>query len=144
MGDERHLAGNDCCQAVIHDLEVEALQVGDVAGDVEGHDLASAARKEFVAAGEPFKDRAALQRAVLVPDDVRVCFKLWPAFRHLRRERCFRAFGSADAGRGSKREASGRSSSKAGAPITLSHRLLDEMADDANTISPRAHSVANI
>src|SRR5215207_3406285 len=41
MGDERHLAGNDCCQTVIHHLEVEALQVGDVAGDVEGHDLAS-------------------------------------------------------------------------------------------------------
>src|SRR3954447_19940782 len=42
MGDERHLASNDCCQAMIHHLEVEALQVGDVAGDVEGHDLASA------------------------------------------------------------------------------------------------------
>src|SRR5215212_10337733 len=43
MGDERHLAGDDRCQAVIHDVEVEALQVRDVARDMEGHDLASAA-----------------------------------------------------------------------------------------------------
>ena len=76
MRDERHLAGNDCRQAVIHDLQVQALQVGDVAGDVEGHDLASAAGKELVAAGEPFEDRAALRRAVLVPDNIRVCFKV--------------------------------------------------------------------
>jgi hypothetical protein len=76
MRDERHLAGHDCRQAVIHDFQVQALQVGDVAWDVEGHDLASATGKELVAAGEPFEDRAALRRAVLVPDNVGVCLKI--------------------------------------------------------------------
>ena len=76
MWDECHLAGHDCRQAVIHDLQVQALQVGDVARDVEGHDLASATGKELVAAGEAFEDRAALRRTVLIPDNVRVCFKI--------------------------------------------------------------------
>jgi len=44
----------------MHDLQVKALEVRDVARDVEGHDLASAARKDLVPAGEPFEDRAAL------------------------------------------------------------------------------------
>ena len=61
---------------MIHDVQVQALQIGDVAWDVEGHDLASAAGKDLVAAGEPFQDRAALRRPVLVTDDIRVCFKL--------------------------------------------------------------------
>src|SRR5215217_9008586 len=73
---ERHLGGNDCRQAVIHDLQVQALEVRDVARDVEGHDLASAARKDLVPAGEPFQDRAALGWSVMVTDDIRVCFKL--------------------------------------------------------------------
>jgi hypothetical protein len=55
---------------------MQALEVGDVARNVEGHDLASAAGKELVAAGEPFEDGAALRRAVLVPDNVRVCFEV--------------------------------------------------------------------
>ena len=76
MRDECHLARDDCREAVIHDLEVQALQIWDVAGDVEGHDLASAAGKELIAAGKPFEDRAALRRPVVVTDNVRVCFEL--------------------------------------------------------------------
>ena len=76
MRNERHLAGNDCRQAVIHDLQVQALQVGDVARDVEGQDLASAARKDLVPAGEPFQNRAALRWSVMVTDDISVCFKV--------------------------------------------------------------------
>src|SRR5215204_1532229 len=67
---ERHLAGDDRPQAVVHDLEVEALQVRNVAGNVEGDDLASTAGKELVAAGEAFKDRAALRGPVLIAKDV--------------------------------------------------------------------------
>jgi hypothetical protein len=53
-------------------LEVEALQVRNVAGNVEGNDLASTAGKDLVAAGEPFKDRAALRWPVLIAKDVLV------------------------------------------------------------------------
>jgi hypothetical protein len=53
-------------------LEVEALQVRNVAGNVEGNDLASTAGKDLVAAGEPFKDRAALRWTVLIAKDVLV------------------------------------------------------------------------
>src|SRR5215207_3100275 len=83
---ERHLGGNDCRQAVIHDLQVQALEVGDVAWNMEGHDLASAAGEELVAAGETFEDRAALRRPVLVTDNICVCFKL----PHGDRQRCNR------------------------------------------------------
>ena len=76
MRNERHLAGNDRRQAVIHDLQMQALQVWDVPGDVKGHDLASATGKELVPAGEPFEDRAALRRSVLVADNIRICFKV--------------------------------------------------------------------
>jgi len=76
MRDERHLGGNDCRKVVIHDVQVQALQIGDVAWNMEGHDLASAAGKELVAAGETFEDRAALRRPVLVTDNICVCFKL--------------------------------------------------------------------
>src|SRR5215207_4674895 len=51
--DECDLGRNDCRQAVIHDLQVQALEVGDVARDVKGHKLASALGKDLVAAGEP-------------------------------------------------------------------------------------------
>ena len=57
---ERHLGRNDCRQAVIHDLQVQALEVEDVTWNVERHDLASAAGQDLVPAGEPFQDRAAL------------------------------------------------------------------------------------
>src|SRR5215218_1451187 len=76
MRNERYLAGNDCRHAVIHDLQVQALEIRDVAWDVEGHDLASAAGEELVAASKTFEDRAALRWPVLVTDDIRVCFKL--------------------------------------------------------------------
>src|SRR4051794_21089513 len=69
---ERHLAGDDRRQAVVHGLEVEALQVRNVAGNVEGNDLASTAGKDLVAAGEPLKDRAALRWPVLIAKDVLV------------------------------------------------------------------------
>src|SRR4051794_17570951 len=68
--DERHLARDDRAQAVVHDVEVEALQVGDVARNMEREDLPLAAFDDLVAAGEAFEDQAALRRPVLVPDDV--------------------------------------------------------------------------
>jgi hypothetical protein len=68
--EERHLARDDRAQAVVHDVEVEALQVGDVARDMEREDLPLAALDDLVAAGEAVEDQAALRRPVLVSDDV--------------------------------------------------------------------------
>src|SRR5829696_10460876 len=74
---------------------------------MKGHDLASAAGKELVSAGEPFDHNAALRRPVLVADDILI--RLEVAQRDWQRRdcailgvrdggRCSRAFGSAARG----------------------------------------------
>src|SRR5215203_2048042 len=68
--DERHLARDDRAQAVVHDVEVNALQVADVARDMEREDLPLAAFDDLVAAGEAFENQAALRRPILVSHDV--------------------------------------------------------------------------
>src|SRR5829696_3920938 len=56
--DERHLARDDRAQAVVHDVEVNALQVGDVARDMEREDL-PLPPSMTLAAGEAFENQAA-------------------------------------------------------------------------------------
>ena len=65
-------AGRERADRVVHLLQEEAVQVHDVAGDVEGHDLAPAVLQQLVAAGEPLQDRAAMGGAVAVAHDVLV------------------------------------------------------------------------
>ena len=69
--DERDLARDARRQRVVHDLDVEALQIGDVAGDME-EDLPLSAGQDLVAAREAFDDDAALRRPVLLAHDVLV------------------------------------------------------------------------
>jgi hypothetical protein len=75
--DERDLARDARRQRVVHDLDVEALQIGDVAGDMEGEDLPLSAGQDLVAAREAFDDDAAL--------DGRSCSRTmsWSALRSL-------------------------------------------------------------
>jgi hypothetical protein len=68
--DEADPAGNQGPEIVVHDVEVETLQVRDVARNVEREDLPLAARQQLVAASQAFEDQAALRRAVLIPNDV--------------------------------------------------------------------------
>jgi hypothetical protein len=50
MRDEPDRRWHQRAQAVVHRLEIKALQVGNIARDVEGENLASAVVQEFVAA----------------------------------------------------------------------------------------------
>ena len=60
-------------QAMIHHLQVQALEVGDVAADVEGQDLPLALSRDNVAAGEALDDQAALGGNITFTDDVLIC-----------------------------------------------------------------------
>ena len=55
---------------LIHDMKVQALQIGNIAGDVKRHDLPPAGRHGGIAAGEAFKDETHDGRAVAFADDV--------------------------------------------------------------------------
>ena len=72
MLDEGQLARDQRAQAVIHHRQVQALEVGDVAADVERQDLALALGREVVAAGEALDDQAAFGGGVALADDVLV------------------------------------------------------------------------
>jgi hypothetical protein len=95
VGDKGDLACDHRCEAVVHDLKVEALKVGNVAGDMEGNDLALAAREPLVAAGEALKQHAALRWPVLLAHDVLV--RLEVAQRDRQRRDC-RLLGVRDGG----------------------------------------------
>jgi hypothetical protein len=70
VGDEGNLAWSDRCQAVIHHFDVQAEQVRDVAGYVEGHDLALAVAQILVAAEKAFDEQAALRGSISLADNV--------------------------------------------------------------------------
>ena len=72
MLDEGELARDQRAQAVIHHAQVQALEIGDVAADVERQDLPLALGGDVVAAGEALDDKAALGGGVALPDDVLV------------------------------------------------------------------------
>src|SRR5215208_5533351 len=72
MADEPDLAWRDRAQAVVQGRKVQALQVGDVARDVKGHDLALAGQGHLVAADKALKDEAAPGRAIALTHDVLV------------------------------------------------------------------------
>ena len=63
---------NEGAQTVIHDFEVEALQVGNVAGNMKRHDLPPPAREELVTADKAVKDKAARGGPLSVADDILV------------------------------------------------------------------------
>src|SRR5215207_4319575 len=72
MSDEPNLAWRDRAQAVVQGRKVQALQVGDVARNVKGHDLALAGQGHLVAADKALEDEAAPGRAVALAHDVLV------------------------------------------------------------------------
>jgi hypothetical protein len=72
MMDEGEAGRGERRQAVIHHVDVQALEVGNVAGDVERQDLPLALGREDVATGEARDDEAALGGAVTRPHDVLV------------------------------------------------------------------------
>jgi hypothetical protein len=59
-------------QAVIHDFEVKALQVRDVARNVEGEDLPFSVFRRLIPTSEAFDDEAALRWSITLLDDVLV------------------------------------------------------------------------
>ncbi len=70
MLDEPHLAGCDGAQASVHHRQVEALEIGNVSGHIERHDLAFALLRHLVHAGEALHEEAGPRRAVALPHDV--------------------------------------------------------------------------
>src|SRR5215207_6021791 len=56
--DERDLRGCESAEACVQDFELAALQIGDVARQVERHDLALAGWRDLVHRRIPFKDEA--------------------------------------------------------------------------------------
>src|SRR3954447_25030172 len=68
--DEHHLAGGQRTEAVVHHVEVQALQVGNIARDVERKDLALAGFGQLVAISKAVEDQAALGRAVALAHEV--------------------------------------------------------------------------
>jgi hypothetical protein len=69
---ERHFRFRKGSEAVVHDVEVEALQVRDVAWDVEGEYLPLALAEHLVPEGEAVEDQAALRGPVLIANDILV------------------------------------------------------------------------
>lgn len=63
MGHEPELAGCRRCKAVIHHIDMEAVEIRKVAGGVEGHDLSLAVDENLVPAGEARDNDAAVARA---------------------------------------------------------------------------------
>jgi hypothetical protein len=57
-------------QAMIHGVQMEALQVGDVAGNVERQYLTLAATHDLIAEGPSLNDQAALRRLVAIVHDI--------------------------------------------------------------------------
>ena len=72
MGDEPHAAWSERAEAVVQHLQVQALQVGNVAGDVEVMDLALAVSGQLVGAREAAQDQAGSGGAIPHAHDVLV------------------------------------------------------------------------
>lgn len=60
MGHEPELTGCRRCQAMIHHIDMEAVEIRKVARGVEGHDLSLAVDENLVPAGEARDDDAAV------------------------------------------------------------------------------------
>src|SRR5215210_974822 len=84
MLDKPHLGRRDRAQAVVQNREVKALQVGDVARDVEAHDLALALTRELIHAGEAFEHEARPRRTIPLAHDILVCPELGYLHRQVR------------------------------------------------------------
>jgi hypothetical protein len=72
MGDDRNPACGERPDGMVHCPQEEALQVAEVAGDLEGHDLPPAIRQEFVGAGIAGEDQLAVGRMIAIAHEVLV------------------------------------------------------------------------
>ena len=74
--DEPDSARGDRADAVVKNLQVQALEVGDITRDVEVEDLARARAGDLVGAGEAVLDKKAARGAIADAHDVLIGFKL--------------------------------------------------------------------
>jgi hypothetical protein len=65
-------AGREGQNPVIHGLQQEAVQVDEVAGNVEGRYLPPSVGDDLVAGGKPVQEQGALGRAFALPHDILV------------------------------------------------------------------------
>jgi hypothetical protein len=72
---------------VIHGLEVRALEVRDLAFDVEGHDLPSSVIRHLVAAGVALEEQAALGGPITFTHDVLIGPDLLSMHRQMKNSR---------------------------------------------------------
>jgi hypothetical protein len=70
MRDEGCCGLHEGAYRMVHHPEMQALEVGDVAGRVEGQDLSAPVVQQLVATDETRQDKAALARPVSGPNDV--------------------------------------------------------------------------
>src|SRR5687768_11916077 len=70
MWDECQLAWGERHQAVIHDLQMQTLQVRNIAGQMKRENLPLALLSQLIAAQETFDDEAALRGAIPLPDNI--------------------------------------------------------------------------
>src|SRR5947209_17791025 len=76
MLDEGHGALHQRAEIVVHRPEMQALQVGDIAANMEGEYLARAAFQDLVAAKPAVEHEAGLRRTIPLADDVVICAHL--------------------------------------------------------------------
>ena len=70
MRNGRDAAGGERQDAVIHRLQQEAVQIEEVAGNMERGDLPPAVGHDLVAGGKAVQEQGALVRAVALPHDI--------------------------------------------------------------------------
>jgi hypothetical protein len=68
MRNERHLAELDHAEVVVHHVEMEALQVRNIAADVEGHDLSPAFIDQLGTARHPRNEEATVRGTIAFPN----------------------------------------------------------------------------
>jgi hypothetical protein len=69
MSNESERAVDERDQVVVHHMEVQALQIGNIARNVDRKDLAAPARGRLGAKCEPLDDKARLTWPITLPDD---------------------------------------------------------------------------
>lgn len=76
MGNEAHLGRRQCPQAVVHLLDVERMQIRNIAGNMQRKDLTLAIPDNLVSADQAFDDEATLLSPLAFTDDILMAIKL--------------------------------------------------------------------